>query len=40
VRRRLDDAVEEVADAELLGPMAEVRGDARRFCAAVRRAGS
>jgi GTP-binding protein EngB required for normal cell division len=38
-RRRLEAGIAEVAVAELLGPMAEVRADARRFCGAVRRAG-
>ncbi|MCF6509791.1 GTP-binding protein HSR1 [Blastococcus sp. MG754426] len=36
--RRLHAAVREVADEELLAPMAEVRADADRFCAAVARA--
>jgi putative protein kinase ArgK-like GTPase of G3E family len=37
-RRRLDDAVEGVARAELLAPLAEQRASYSRFCAAVDRA--
>jgi energy-coupling factor transporter ATP-binding protein EcfA2 len=36
--RRLTAAVEDVAEDELLGPMAEVRADAAAFCAAVEQA--
>jgi putative protein kinase ArgK-like GTPase of G3E family len=39
-RRRLTARVGEVADAEVLEPLAEARADHRRFCAAVTRAGS
>jgi hypothetical protein len=39
-RRRLGERVAEVADAEVLEPLADAREDHRRFCAAVTRAGS
>ncbi len=37
--RRLSAAVEDVAEDEVLAPMAELRGDAEAFCAAVAAAG-
>ena len=37
--RRLRASIEEVADAEVLAPMAELRSDAAAFCAAVTTAG-
>jgi hypothetical protein len=40
VRRRLTARVGEVADAEVLEPLADARADHQRFCAAVTRAGS
>jgi GTP-binding protein EngB required for normal cell division len=39
-RRRLTERVGEVADAEVLEPLADAREDHRRFCASVTRAGS
>jgi hypothetical protein len=36
--RRLRAAIEQVAEEELLAPMADVRADHDRFCAAVRAA--
>jgi hypothetical protein len=40
VRRRLTAGVGEVADAEVLEPLADARADHRRFCGAVTRAAS